>query len=163
MRWRWLFTTLLAAACVAPPHVAAQTPPPQKVSVVTVTGCLTQGPGDTWLLTNATEPIPAPRRPAATSAPAASTATATAATTTAATTTTTTTTTTTKAPPVSGKNQFKLIGILELNVPSHKGHTVTVRGLLIPASPERRINLTSIQMVSDTCSAPAGNTPTKRP
>ena len=144
MKRRWLFSGLLAATCVAPAVITAQAQPAQKVSVVSVTGCLAPGPGDTWLLTNATEPVAASRRPAAPSATAPDSSAK-------------------PAPVTLGKNQFKLIGLLEMNVPAHKGHTVTVRGLLIPAANERRINLTSLQMVSETCSPSAGGTPTKRP
>jgi hypothetical protein len=130
------------------PRLAAQAQPPQKVdkvSVVTVTGCLTQGPNDSWMLTNATEPVAARGRGAA-----------------AATTTDTRSAAGGAASVTTGKNRFKLIGILELNVPAHKGHTVTVRGLLINAQPEKRINLTSVQMVSENC-APAAGAQTKRP
>jgi hypothetical protein len=130
---RWLLPAALAAAGTLPSYVAAQAPqgqPPQKVEVVSVTGCLTPGPADTWLLTNATDPV-AVNRPKGAATPASPAA----------------------KPPTVGKNRFKLIGILELNVPAHKGHTVTVRGLLIPAAPEKRINLTSVQMVSDSCAA----------
>jgi hypothetical protein len=144
MKWRWLFSGLLATMCAAPADTTAQAQPAQKVSVVSVTGCLKQGPGDTWLLTNATEPIAASRAPAAPSATAPESS--------------------RKAAPVTlGKNQFKLIGLLEMNVPAHKGHTVTVRGLLIPAANERRINLTSLQMVSETCSPSTSGSATKRP
>ena len=98
----------------------AQTAPAQKLSVVAVTGCITQGQGDTWLLTGAGDPLAA-------SSPSAA--------------------------PKPGKNRYRLIGILELGVPDHKGHTVTVRGMVIPAKPESRINLTSVQMVAPTCPA----------
>lgn len=115
---------LAAVLCAWPAHAVAQAPP-ARAEMVSVTGCLAQGPNDTWLLTGATDPavIKKGENP------------------------------TTEAK--SGKNRYKLIGVLELNVPAHKGHTVTVRGLLIAAQPERRINLTSIQMVSDSCAAGA--------
>jgi hypothetical protein len=98
----------------------AQTSSPQKLAVVAVTGCITQGQGDTWLLTNAGDPVAASAQTTA---------------------------------PKPGKNRYRLIGTLELNVPDHKGHTVTVRGMVIPAKPESRINLTSVQMVAPTCPA----------
>ena len=147
MTWKPLFAALVVAAYALPTHTTAQTAPVQKVSVVTVTGCLTQGPANTWLLTNATDPVPVSGAAKPTSSatipplansPRSSTA------------------------AVSGKNRFKLIGILELNVPAHKGHTVMVRGLLIPAQPERRINLTNVQMVADSCS-PAGDSTSSKP
>lgn len=146
MTWKPLFPALVVAAYALPTHTTAQTAPVQKVSVVTVTGCVTQGPADTWLLTNATDPVAAKGR----AEPASSA-----------------TTPGANAPrsspaAVSGKNRFKLIGILQMNVPMHKGHTVTVRGLLIPAQPERRINLTSLQFVADSCS-PAGSSTSSKP
>ena len=142
MRWSLSISALLTAAGAMAPHVAGQIQPPQKLDVVSVTGCLTQGPGDTWVLTNATDPAPTNRTEKMA-------------------TTTTPSTAATTMPPAAGKNRFKLIGILELNVPSHKGHTVTVKGILIPAQPEKRINLTSVQMVSATCSA-NGSTPPQK-
>ena len=113
---------------------SAQTP--AKVEPIVVTGCVTAGAGDVWTLTNATEPMP-DQRPSASAQRGAAPATATPA-----------------APespaPTAGKNRYRLIGILELGVPEHKGHTVTVKGLLIPGA-ERKINVTSVKMVSATC------------
>lgn len=131
---------LAAAACALAPQLVAQTQPVQKVDIVTVTGCLTQGPGDTWMLSNATDPVVVNRIPAtgASSEPPA----------------------TTTTPATAGKNRFRLIGTLELGVPAHKGHTVTIKGLLIPAQPDKRINLTSVQMVAATCTpGPAAKQP----
>lgn len=135
MRSKRLLSAFILSSSAWIVHAVGQTPAAQKVDMVTVTGCVTQGPGDTWLLTNATDPTVisrAPTKPSAgTGAPAAPA----------------------PKPTTVGKNRFQLIGILELNVPAHKGHTVTVKGLLIAAQPNRRINLTSVQMVTDTCAS----------
>lgn len=115
----WILAALVVCVFAAP--VAAQSRPLQKSDIVTVTGCLTPGPDDTWFLTNATDPtVPVKGAP-----PSESAAT-------------------------TGKNRYRLIGLLEFNVPAHKGHTVTIKGLLIPAD-VRRLNITSVQHVSPTC------------
>jgi hypothetical protein len=110
-----------------------------KADIVSVTGCVAQGTGDTWVLTNATDPAPdersaggAGQRGASQPAP------------------TTTAPPTATAPPPAGKNRYRLIGILELGIPDHKGHTVTLKGLLIPGT-ERKLNVTSVKMVAPSC------------
>lgn len=130
----------LAVTLVATMHLVAQPKPAAKIDLVTVTGCLTPGGGETWRLTSATDPIVASQK-----AP---------------------------EPPkdaVIGKNRYRLIGLLEFNVAAHKGHTVRVKGLLIPVddgkrpSPgsgrgepvEPRLNITSLQHVAPTCPPPA--------
>lgn len=115
---------------------AAQASSLQKVDVVSVTGCVTAAPGDTWMLTNATDPMP-DERPGAGRGRGADTA--------------------PQPPPAStppsGKNRYRLIGILELGVPDHKGHIVTIKGLLIPDT-EKKINVTSVKMVASSCAKP---------
>jgi hypothetical protein len=112
-----------------------QTASPQKVEMVSVTGCIAPGAADSWMLTNATDPVVDQRSPAA--APGRGT---------------TSTPQTASAPPgpLSGKNRYRLIGVLELGVPGHNGHTVTIKGLLVPGA-EKKINVTSVKMVSQTC------------
>lgn len=105
----------------APPKTASS---PDKVAIVSVTGCIKQDGADGWMLTNATEPEPSianatPKKDA--------------------------------APPALGKNQFKLIGVSEYNLPGVKDHTVTVKALHIKATPVDRLNLTSVVSVSDYC------------
>lgn len=109
--------------------LAAQSATAKKADVVSVSGCLTAGPNDTWLLTSATDPTVVQKKPppAAADAPGAPGA------------------------PTTGKNKYRLIGLIEFDVAAHKGHTVAVKGLLIPASDVRRINLTSLQDVAPTC------------
>jgi hypothetical protein len=99
----------------------------QKIDIVSVTGCLREQTPNTWVLVNATDPV-------------ASNA---------------------NAPPPKeipsvapvGKNEFRLIGVSEFNLPGHKDHTVIVKGLLIKASPASRLNITSITQVAPSCPA----------
>jgi hypothetical protein len=100
-----------------------------KVPIVAVIGCLVERGANTWMLTNATDPEPSiANGPPANQIP---------------------------KEPVSGKNQFTLIGISEFDLPSHKGHTLLVKALFIKAAPVSRLNVTSVTMVAPTCAAPA--------
>jgi hypothetical protein len=98
----------------------------QKIPIVSVSGCLKEAPAGTWTLSNATDPVPSSANaPPATDTP--------------------------KTPPV-GKNQFRLIGVSEFNLPAHRDHTVILKGLLIAATPISRLNITSVTMVAPNCS-----------
>ena len=97
------------------------------VPIVAVTGCLAEQ-GTNWILTNATDPVPS----IANAPPAGQPITG----------------------PTSGKQRFRLIGVSEFDLPAHKGHTVLVKGLLVKAATETRVNVTSVTMVSATCAAP---------
>lgn len=57
--------------------------------------------------------------------------------------------------PTLGKNRFKLIGVTAFNLPSRKDHTVVVQGLVIKATPESRLNVTSVTTMATTCAAQA--------
>jgi len=106
--------------------VAALQAAPQKVDIVSVTGCLRQT-GTTWTLENATDPVPSSANaPAKAEIPAA---------------------------PPSGKNRFTLIGVSEFNLPQHKDQTVIVKGLHIKAQPVGRLNITSVTTISPACTA----------
>jgi hypothetical protein len=108
--------------------IVAQSTPTQKIEIVSVTGCLRESTANTWTLVNATDPVPSnANAPLPKETPA--------------------------APPV-GKNEFRLIGVSEFNLPAQKDHTVVVKGLLIKATPTSRVNMTSVTMVSASC-APA--------
>ena len=98
--------------------------PKEKVPIVAVAGCLTEQ-GSDWLLTSATEP-----EPSIANAPPAGQP---------------------HKGPTSGKNTFRLIGVSEFDLPSHKGHSVLVKGLLIKAEPVSRVNITSVTMLATTC------------
>jgi hypothetical protein len=116
-------TFLIVAAAIA----AAQAAPPPKVDIVSVTGCLKEATPNTWSVVNATDPVPSiANAPPAKEIPA--------------------------SPPL-GKNEFRLIGVSEFNLPAHKDHTVIVKGLLIKATPISRLNITSVTTVSPTCPA----------
>lgn len=132
---RRFFPARLVFSCAFITPLAPQAPGPQKADMVSVTGCVTPGPGGTWLLTSAGNPVVLKDNRALAST----------------------------RPVTTGKNRYKLIGIMELDVPSHKGHTVTVKGLLVLAE-EKRINVTSVQHVAPTCppsSEPARAKPPK--
>jgi hypothetical protein len=107
--------------------VLVQAAAPQKIPIVSVTGCLKEAPAGTWTLSNATDPVPSN----ANAPPPAEIK---------------------KTPPV-GKNQFRLIGVSEFNLPAHKDHTVVIKGLLIEATPVKRLNMTSVAMVAASCPA----------
>ena len=97
----------------------------QRVDVVRVTGCLKQSAADSWTLTAATDPVVITRADPP------------------------------KAPPsaTGGTNQFKLIGVEEFDLPARKNRLVSVKGLLIKATPMNRLNITSVTTVADSCAA----------
>lgn len=118
----------LAAVPLAAPAFGAQAPSTSaKVPVVAVVGCLGDRGAD-WLLTAATDPTPS----IANGPPAGEKLTG----------------------PTSGPNTYRLIGTSEFDLPAHKGHTVLVKGLFVKATPESRVNVTSVTMVAATCAAP---------
>jgi len=101
---------------------------PKKVDIVSVTGCLRETTPGTWMLTSATDPVPgSANAPRASEIP-------------------------TTVP--TGRNEFRLIGVSEFNLPAHKGQTVIVKGLFIKAAPVSRLNITSVTTVGPTCAAP---------
>ena len=119
-------TAVLSMLCVAAVGLGAQAPP-AKADVVMVAGCLREGAAGEWRVVNATDPKPSnANAPASADLPAL---------------------------PVVGKNTFQLIGVAIFDLPSHKDHTVVVKGLLIPAKPLGRLNITSVVTVAPTCTA----------
>jgi hypothetical protein len=92
-------------------------------------GCVGQEGNETWVLTSATDAVELGSKSPAlpTEADAAT---------------------------LSGQNKYRLIGISEFNLPTHKGHKERVEGLLIAAKPMSRLNVTSVKHVADTCAAP---------
>jgi hypothetical protein len=108
-------TLVAAAALLLLPAAAAQ---PGKVDIVSVTGCLREQAGGTWMLVAATEPAPssanAPPKP---EIPA-------------------------EAP--KGTRRYRLIGVSEFAMPTHKDRTVVVKGLLITDATDARLNVTSV-------------------
>ncbi len=115
------------ALLMAGTSLHAQAPSP-KVPIVAVAGCLEQQ-GENWMLTRASEPEPsiANGPPAGQPYKGAT----------------------------NGKNTFRLIGVSEFDLPSHKGQTVLVKALFIKAEPVSRLNVTSVTMVAASCTAAA--------
>jgi len=115
----------LAALVVTGPRLNAQAAP---VPIVAVTGCVAEQ-GAHWWLTSATDPVPS-----VANGPAAGQK---------------------VTGPTSGTQRYRLIGISEFDLPSRKGHTVLVKGLLVKAPAETRVNVTSVTMISAMCAVPA--------
>jgi hypothetical protein len=98
-----------------------------KVDIVSVAGCLKESAPNDWRLVNATDPAPSnANAPAQKDIPAGA--------------------------PV-GKNEFKLIGVSEFNLPQHKDHAVIVKALYIKATPLSRLNITSVTTIAPACPA----------
>jgi hypothetical protein len=110
--------------------VALQGAASKKVDIVSVTGCLRETAPSTWMVVNATDPVPsAANAPSKDEIPA--------------------------TPPV-GKNQFRLIGVSEFNLPQHKDHAVVAKGLYIKGSGAQgldRLNITSVTSIAPSCPA----------
>ena len=109
--------------------LVAQAAPSAKVDIVSVTGCLKEQAPNTWIVTSATDPVPS----SANAPPAKDIPTT----------------------PPAGRNEFRLIGVSEFNLPAHKDHTVVLKGLFIKATPVSRLNITSVTTVAPACVAPA--------
>jgi hypothetical protein len=123
-------TTLFFVLALAGAQAAPSSEKTQKIEIVSASGCLREATSNNWTLANATDPVPSiANAPAAKEVPAV-------------------------AP--SGKNEFKLIGVSEFNLPAFKEHAVIVKGLLIKATPTSRLNMTSITNVSPSCAKPSG-------
>jgi hypothetical protein len=120
---------LAAFAFCLPGNVAAlrAQQPVEKVPIVAVVGCLVEQGDNNWMLTGATDPVPSIANGPPAGQPYKG--------------------------PTSGKGSFKLIGVSEYDLPSHRGHTVLVKALYIKAQPVSRLNITSVTMVSPTCPA----------
>jgi hypothetical protein len=118
----WLVVVAGAAGAQGQPSKPDSDRPP----LVEVVGCLSQT-GDNWVLTNASDPATA-----------------------------TTSFTTPEAVKAAvekplGTGKIRLLGTGPFSPDGHKGHKMVVRGLLIRSGSETRINLTSFQMVAETC------------
>jgi hypothetical protein len=121
-------------------HAQTSVSKSKRVPIVSTTGCLTQVAADNWLVTYATDATvvtPLSSRGDEAGAPASATG-------------------VTVPNQTSGKNTYKLVGVDEFAPALHKNQTVLVKGLLIDAGVEKRINVTVLQMMSETC------TPTTR-
>jgi hypothetical protein len=133
MRTLILWLGLLQAA--SPRQTSGQSPrlgsgrAANKVEIVSVTGCLKESAPNSWTVVSASDPVPS-----GANAPSAKEISPT--------------------PPV-GKNAFALIGVSEFNLPSHRDHTVIIKGLFIKATPMSRVNMTSVTTVSPSCAQAA--------
>jgi hypothetical protein len=99
---------------------------PDQTPIVEAVGCLSQT-GSGWILTDATEAA-----------------------------TVTTTFTTAEAVKAAadkplGTLQYRLLGTSLFSPDRHKGHKMAIKGLLIKGDSESRINVTSLQMLAETC------------
>ena len=103
----------------------AQDAPPRKVDIVSVTGCLREQGANNWVVVAATDPVISnANAPLKTDIPTTA---------------------------VTGKNQFKLIGVGEFNLPNYRNQTVVIKGLYIKAAPVDRLNITSITAAVTFC------------
>ncbi len=119
---------LLVAAAVG--SVQAQgrrsEPNPDLLPIVEVIGCLSQTGAD-WNLVNATEPATSPTSFTTPEAVKAA------------------------AEKPLGNQQYRLLGTSPFSPERHKGHKLAVKGILIKSGTDSRINVTSFQMVAETC------------
>jgi hypothetical protein len=92
-----------------------------------VVGCLEPTSGETWRLTNATEPIISETQ--ATTSVALKKA---------------------EVKPL-GSQRYRLLGVHAFEPSRYEGQKVAVKGVLIKDSNEIRINVTSLQMIANRC------------
>ena len=108
--------------------VAGRPKPPPPIgdfSYVEVVGCLAAGPHNTWMLTEASEPVAAVSS-SASPLPAAA------------------------ATPL-GTQVFHLLDAMAYEPDNHKNQKMYVRGLLIKLPGEQRVTISALEMVSPTC------------
>lgn len=103
-------------------------PPVGDFSYVEVVGCLAPGPDNTWLLSNASEPVSL----AITSGGAPDVGEA--------------------GNKPLGTQVYRLLDAMAYSPESHKGHKMYVRGLLIRIPGEQRMTISSFETVAPTCS-----------
>jgi len=118
----WLVVCTVGGACAQSPSE----PNSEQAPIVEVVGCLSQADGG-WILIKAT--APAVSSTSFTTPEAVKAA----------------------AEKPLGTGQFRLIGTSSFGPEPHKGHKMVVRGLLIKSGSDSRINLTSFQMLAETC------------
>lgn len=121
--------TVVCCIAVAGVHARAGGQPAktEKVETVAVGGCLKEA-GGVWVVASASDPVPS----------------------------------TAVAPlpkelaslPKSGTQSYQLIGTGIFDLAAHRDHSVVVKGLLIKATPQSRLNMTSLTMVAATCPPP---------
>jgi cytochrome c5 len=109
------------------PGKAKPPPPVGDFSYVEVTGCLTPGAGNMWMLTQASEPVAVVPTESVQPAPAASAK-------------------------KLGTQTFRLLDAMAYAPDAHRGQKMYVRGLLIKLPGEQRMTISSFEMLSPTCS-----------
>ena len=117
---------VFAAAAGAYAQTQPSKPDSERSPVVEVVGCLSQT-GTAWTLANASDP--------------------------AVTATSFTTPEEVKAAgeKALGTQHYRLLGTSPFSPDGHKGHKMVVRGLLTKSGADTRINVTSFQMLGETC------------
>jgi mono/diheme cytochrome c family protein len=96
-------------------------------ALVQVIGCLAQAPNNAWILTNTTDPV-VTRQEEPTAAGLKDA----------------------QSKPLGGQT-FQLVSVTPFKPESHKGHKMEARGLLYRDPTDARVNLTSLQMVGQSC------------
>jgi mono/diheme cytochrome c family protein len=91
-------------------------------ALVELRGCLRQGPGNSWTLTNASDPVVTKEE-----------------------------TSTDPQPGPLGTQTYLLVSVTAFKPASHQGQKVEARGLLYRQQNDNRINLTSLQTVAPEC------------
>ena len=121
----WLL--VLAAVGSAYAQGRPSEPRPDQAPIVEAVGCLSQRAAN-WILENATDVVVS--------------------------TTAYTTPEAVKAAAEKplGTQQYRLLGAGPFSPERHKGHKLVVKGLLIKSGSDTRINVTSFQMLAETCS-----------
>lgn len=110
------------------PHAqAAPQAGPPTLPLVAVVGCLSDGSSGGWVLASGTDPVVSAEAFASTAELAAN-------------------------KPL-GKQRYRLLGAGPFGPEMRKGHKVLVKGILIKAQNDNRINVTSLQTVASTCPA----------
>ena len=106
--------------------LAVQQPAP-PLEVVEVVGCLDERPAATWIVMRGSDPVVTKTQWTTAAAVAQA-----------------------SSRPL-GMREYRLIGVRVFSPAAHKGHKVAVKGVLIPDAKEARINVTSMQTASETC------------
>jgi hypothetical protein len=96
-------------------------------ALVQVVGCLAQGPNNSWMLTRTSTPVVTKDQPSTPEALKRAEAQA------------------------LGADTFQLVSVTPFKPDQHKGHKVAAKGLLYQDAGDKRINLTSMQMVAAAC------------
>jgi hypothetical protein len=105
----------------------ANRPAVPNFSFVEVTGCLTKGPNNTWLLTNSSEPSLSKDQPATPDELKAAGAKA------------------------VGSQSYRLISVNSLSPELHAGQKMEAKGLIYREADDARLNVLSLQTVAPSC------------